>query len=100
MRLHGTVDAPYTMAKRLTELSEAAPFAAIRCLSLLIQNDHDDWRPSDWVQQVRTIVGHALSCEICEAQKLATEVVHHLGAQGENNLITLSIPIIFYLVLY
>jgi hypothetical protein len=84
LRLHGTVDAPSTMAERLAELSEAAPFPAVRCLSLLIQSKHDDWRPSGWAQQVRTILGHAFSSEISEAQKLAIEVVHHLGAQGEN----------------
>ncbi len=84
LRLHGTVDAPSTMAERLAELSEAAPFPAVRCLSLLVQSTRDDWKPSGWPQQVRTILGHALSSEISEAQRLAIEVIHRLGAQGEN----------------
>ena len=86
LQLHGTVDAPSTMAEQLAELSEAAPFPAVRCLSLLVQSIRDDWKPSDWPQQVRTILSHALSSEISEARQLAIEVIHRLGVQGENYL--------------
>ena len=82
--LHGTVDAPATMAERLAELSEAAPLPAVRCLSLLLPATRDAWKPGDWPQQVRTIVGHALASDDGEARRLAIEVVHRLGAQGED----------------
>ena len=84
LQLHGTVDVPATMAERLAELSEAAPFRAVRCLSLLIQSTRDDWKPSAWPQQVRTILGYALSSDNGEARQLAIEVIHRLGAQGED----------------
>jgi hypothetical protein len=84
LQLHGTVDAPATMAEHLAELSEAAPLPAVRCLSLLLPAIRDAWKPSDWPQQVRTILDHALSSVDGEARQLAIEVVHRLGAQGED----------------
>jgi hypothetical protein len=84
LQLHGSVDAPATMAEYLAELSGATPFPSLRCLSLLVQSTRDDWKPSDWSQQVRTILGHALSGDNNEARRLAIEVIHRLGAQGEN----------------
>lgn len=83
LQLHGTVNAPSTIAEHLAELSEAAPFAAVRCLSLLVRSTRDDWKPSAWPQQVRTILRNALSSESNKAQELAREVRHRLGAQGE-----------------
>ncbi len=84
LQLHGAVDAPATMAERLAELSEAAPLPAVRCLSLLLPATRDAWKPSDWPQQVRTILGRALSSDDGEARQLAIEVIHRLGAQGED----------------
>jgi hypothetical protein len=84
LRLHGTVDAPATMAERLAELSEAAPLPAARCLALLLPATRDAWKPGDWSQQVRVILDRALSCDNGEARQLAIEVVHRLGAQGED----------------
>ena len=84
LRLYGTVDAPATMAERLAELSETAPLSTIRCLSLLLPGTHDEWKPSEWPQQVRTILGRALSSDDGEARQLAVEVIHRLGAQGED----------------
>ncbi len=84
LQLHGTVDAPATMAERLAELSEAAPCRAVRCLSLLPPATRDARKPSDWPQQVRVILSRALSSDNGEARQLAIEVVHRLGAQGED----------------
>ncbi len=84
LRLYGTVDAPATMAERLAELSETAPLSTIRCLSLLLPGTHDEWKPSEWPQQVRTILGRALSSDNGEARQLAIEVVNRLGVQGED----------------
>jgi hypothetical protein len=81
--LHGTVDAPTTIAERLAELSETAPLSAIRCLSLLLPGTRDEWKPGEWSLQVRTILGHALSSDDGEARQLAIEVVNRLSAQGE-----------------
>jgi hypothetical protein len=60
LQLHGTVDAPATMAERLAELSEAVPLPAVRCLSLLLPATRDAWKPGEWPQQVRVILGRAL----------------------------------------
>ncbi len=69
---------------RLAELSEAAPLPAVRCLFLLLPATRDAWKPGDWPQQVRTILSHALFSDDGEARQLAIEVVHRLGAQGED----------------
>ena len=84
LQLHGTVDAPATMAERLAELSEAAPLPAVRCLSLLLPATRDAWKPDEWPQQVRVFLGRALSSDNGEARQLAIEVVQRLGAQGED----------------
>jgi len=84
LQLHGTVDAPATMAERLAEFSEAAPLPAVRCLSLLLPATRDAWKPGDWPQQVRLILSRALSSDNGEVRQLAIEVVHRLGAQGED----------------
>lgn len=84
LQLHGTVDAPTTLAERLAEFSEAAPLPTVRCLSFLLPTIRDEWKPGDWPQQVRVILGRALSSDNAEAQQLAIEVVHRLGAQGED----------------
>ncbi len=84
LQLHGTVDAPATMAQRLAELSEAAPLPTVQCLSLLLPATRDAWKPGDWSQQVRTILDHAVSSDDGEARQCAVEVIHRLGAQGED----------------
>ena len=84
LQLLGTVDAPTTMAEHLAELSEAVPLPAVRCFSLLLPATRDAWKPSDWPQQVRVILGRALSSDNGEARQLAIEVVHRLGARGED----------------
>jgi len=84
LQLHGTVDEPATMAERLAELSEAAPLSAVRCLSLLLPSTRGEWKPGDWQQQVRLILGRAVSSDNSDAQRLAIEVVHRLSAQGED----------------
>lgn len=55
------------------------------CFSLLVQRTHNDWKPGNRPQQVRTILGHALSSGISDARQLASEVIHRLGVQGENS---------------
>lgn len=84
LQLHGRVDAPATIVERLAGLSEAAPFPAVRCLALLLPATRDEWKPGDWPLQVRMILGHALSSDNGAARRLAIEVVHRLGAQGED----------------
>ena len=84
LRLQGTVDSPATVAEHLAELSEAEPLPAVRCLAFLLPATRDAWKPGNWSQQVRTILDHAVSSDDGEARQVAIEVVHRLGAQGED----------------
>ncbi len=84
LRVNGTIDAPFSVVGRLALVCAADPFLSIRCLSLLVLNARDEWRPTGWAGWVRTILLCALESEHEEAHRLATEVIHRLGALGED----------------
>ncbi len=73
-----------SIVERLAPLSETYPFQAIQCFALLLDSTDDDWKPSTWYELVSTILRNAIACGLNDADQLARELIHRLGARGED----------------
>ncbi len=73
-----------SIVERLASLSETYPFQAARCFALLLDSTDDDWKPSTWPEFVGTILKNAMACGLNDADQLARELIHRLGARGED----------------
>lgn len=76
------VDPDHRVAKRLRETVLTRPLESVRCLAGLIDADKEGWSFPAWKEDAEEVLARALKSGRGQAQELATDVIHRLGAKG------------------
>jgi hypothetical protein len=79
---NGRIEAAFMIVEYLAKLSSALPLPVVKCLSLLIESDRQEWRTSTWHEQVQEILAHAHQSSDVSTRQGAKKVAERLLAQG------------------
>ncbi len=93
LRLSGKMNDACSIVERLAQLSETYPLQAVQSFALLLDSTDDDWKPSTWPELVGTILRNAITSGFNDAYQMARELIHRLGARGEDYRTLLTIDV-------
>lgn len=82
LELSGWAEPDHLVVERLAELVTEMPYLAVRCLTLMAENDRPRWYFHGWKQAPRTILAAAIDGSDQAAREAAIDEVHRLGARG------------------
>ena len=82
LELSGWAEPDHLVVERLAELVTEMPYLAVRCLTLMAENDRPRWYFHGWKQAPRTILAAAIDGSGQAAREAAIDEVHRLGARG------------------
>ncbi len=72
----------HLVVKRLAEVAAEYPVEAIRCLSLMVEENVEGWRIAASMNELRSILAAALAGSDPAARSAAEDLIHRLGARG------------------
>ena len=82
LELSGWAEPDHLVVERLAELATEMPYLAVRCLTLMAENDRPRWYFHGWKQAPRTILAAAIDGSDQAAREAAIDEVHRLWARG------------------
>jgi hypothetical protein len=82
LRTVGPVDPGFVAVEMLAEAAATRPRKAVACLAAMVSAETNEWEPTMWSTEARTLLMHALASGDTDSANAARDLINVLEARG------------------